>query len=489
MRGSATLFNVCEDNSVASKHVSLGLKLIHGIGAAPFGIKNSGFSYFLLLFYSQVIGLDPALVGLAITISLVFDAISDPLIGYWSDNLKSRWGRRHPFMYASLLPLPISYYLLWSPPQDWSQIQLFWYATILAILVRTAITLYETPSTALTPELSTNYEERSSIIGLRHLCGWFGAYSMTAISFLLLFPAFVTPQISDGRFNPKAYEIYGLVAAIVMFVCMSLATLGTQGKVPDLDRSRSHRNPLSMRKVFSDLRETLVDRSFVSLFMCALLGAIATGLAAALTFYFMTYFWEFSSKQLAAYVLGGFVSACIGFLLAPRVTKLIGKKRGAMLVGLVAFIGYPMPILLRVAGALPNNNSPYIFWVVWISAIVDIGLQVCFQILIASMMADLVEHCELKTGRRSEGVFASSITFIKKCVQGVGTMAGSFILVLVSFPKTARPGEVPQETLMTMGLYYSFGLICITMLSLVALSFYRIDRATHEQNLQKLGFI
>ena len=87
---------------------------------------------FLLLFYSQVVGLDARLVGIAITAALVIDAISDPIVGYWSDNLRSRWGRRHPFMYAAAIPVSLSYFFLWSPPLDWSQMELFWYLLIMA---------------------------------------------------------------------------------------------------------------------------------------------------------------------------------------------------------------------------------------------------------------------------------------------------------------------------------------------------------------------
>ena len=110
---------------------SVGLKLAHGFGAAAFGIKNNGFDYFLLLFYGTVIGLEQWLVGLALFIALVFDALSDPLVGYWSDNLRSRWGRRHPFMYAAALPVSLSYFLLWIPP-DVGQWGLFAYLTITA---------------------------------------------------------------------------------------------------------------------------------------------------------------------------------------------------------------------------------------------------------------------------------------------------------------------------------------------------------------------
>ena len=90
---------------IAKTAPSRWTKLAYGFGAVAYGVKDNGFSFFLLLFYSQVIGLDARLVGIAITIALLFDGLIDPIIGYWSDNLRSKWGRRHPFMYASAIPV------------------------------------------------------------------------------------------------------------------------------------------------------------------------------------------------------------------------------------------------------------------------------------------------------------------------------------------------------------------------------------------------
>ena len=83
----------------------MGVRLTYGFGAIAYGIKDHGFAYFLLLFYGTVVGLEPALVGTALLIALIFDALSDPIVGYWSDNTRSRWGRRHPFMYAAAIPV------------------------------------------------------------------------------------------------------------------------------------------------------------------------------------------------------------------------------------------------------------------------------------------------------------------------------------------------------------------------------------------------
>ena len=91
---------------------SLGTKLAYGFGSAAYGLKDGGQKYFLLLFYSQVVGVDARLVSLAVLVALMCDAISDPIVGYWSDNFRSRWGRRHPFKYAAAVPNSVSYYFI-----------------------------------------------------------------------------------------------------------------------------------------------------------------------------------------------------------------------------------------------------------------------------------------------------------------------------------------------------------------------------------------
>ncbi|MBD3646042.1 MAG: MFS transporter [Pseudomonadales bacterium] len=108
---------------------------LYGAGSAAYGVKDNGFSYFLMFYYSQVLGLQASLAGLAIMIALIFDAISDPLVGYWSDHTHSRWGRRHPFMYAAALPVSVCYFILWNPIiPDLSQTGLFLYLIVSTVL-------------------------------------------------------------------------------------------------------------------------------------------------------------------------------------------------------------------------------------------------------------------------------------------------------------------------------------------------------------------
>lgn len=468
--------------------LSIGTKAAYGFGSVAYGVNNGGFDYFLLLFYSQVIGVDARVVGIAIIVALIIDALSDPIVGYWSDNLRSRWGRRHPFMLAAALPVALSYFLLWTPPEGWSQAGMFWYLLCLAVVIRTAMTFYETPSAALVPELTDDYVERSSLISYRSYFGWTGGNAVTVLMFFFLFPVMATGAIADGRFNPASYEIMGVIASLLMFTSILVSVIGTRSRIPYL-KQPPPRQRITAAKVFGEIFETLSNPSFIALFVAALLGALATGLAAALAFYFYTYFWEFTSIQTGLITMGVFIAAIIGFVLAPVVTRRIGKKMGAMIIGIVAFLGAPLPIVLRLIDVLPENGTPFVFWFVFTAGVIDLGLIICFQILYTSMMADLVEQSELQTGRRSEGVFFSSITFIRKSVQGFGLMLASLVLHWARFPSGATAEQVSADAVWRLGAYYVPTILIIWMLMMAVISRYRLDRATHEDNIRKLAKI
>lgn len=466
--------------------MSRATRLALGFGAAAPGVIVGAFDFFLLIFYSQVIGLDARLVGLAILVALVLDAVSDPIVGYWSDNFRSRWGRRHPFMYASAIPVAVSFLFIWNPPRDAGQMTLFFYVLILAVIIRTAVTFYRTPSTALIPDLTKDYDERTSLYSLRFLFAWFGGNALAVLMFFVLFPHFGTESIPDGRFNRDAYELYGIIGAVLVFVSIALSSLGTHARILHLNQPPPPRK-MTLGVIFREMYETLANRSFIALFLAALLGAVASGVVSGLSLYFYTYFWEFTDRQTGLIFLGTFIAAIIGFVLAPIITRTIGKKRGAMIVGLIAFGGAPLPIVLRLFDLLPPNGTPFVFWFVTITNIVDIGLIITFQILFASMIADLVEESELKTGRRSEGVFTSAETFIRKSVQGFGVMAATLVLTLAQFPTGAEVGEVGPEAVQRLGVYY-VPLVLFLYLSMIAvMSTYRIDRNVHEENLKKLS--
>ena len=248
---------------------------LYGFGAAAYGVKDNGFSYFLMIYYSQVLGLPASLAGLALMIALIFDAISDPLVGFWSDNTHSRWGRRHPFMYASALPVAVCYFFLWTPPiEQLSQLGLFLYLTAVSILIRFLITLYEIPSTSIVAELTEDYDERTSLLSLRYLFGWYGGLSMAVLAWGVFLAD--TPEYPNGVLNPAGYHSYGLVGAGIILVSILGSSIGLHRYIPQL-KAPAQRDSYGLMQIARELRITLSNRNFLALFVAGLFAAIGAG--------------------------------------------------------------------------------------------------------------------------------------------------------------------------------------------------------------------
>ena len=158
-----------------------------------------------------------------------------------------------------------------------------------------------------------------------------------------------------------------------------------------------------------------------------------------------------------------------------------------MAVGLGAFIGAPLPIVLRLLGWMPGNEDPAVFWIFLIVNTLDTALVICFQTLTFSMIADLVDKAELRTGKRSEGVFFAAVTFVRKIVLGLGLIGASLVLTMAAFPIGANAGEVPADSLWKLGAYYVPTILALWMGMMAVLSRYQLERSDHEDNLRALA--
>ena len=464
--------------------VSVGRKVAYGFGSIAYGVKNNGFDYFFLIFYSQVMGVSAYLVSLALLIALVIDALSDPLIGYMSDNTRSRWGRRHPFMYAAALPVAVAYYFVWNPPSGLEGDALFPYIVTVAVLVRTLITLYEIPSSSLVAEMSDDYDERTTMLSYRYFFGWTGGTLMGAFATIVVLVP--TETISNGMFNVEAHGQVGAIAAGVIFFAILISALGTHSMIPELKPPPAARK-LGIGLIYREVFETLASRSFLALFLAALFGAIASGVSTTLSFYFSTFFWGFSTEQIGLIALSVVVSAVLAFMIAPVISKRFGKKRGAIVVGFMAFTVAPAPIFMRLLGLMPDNADPMLFPLVLSITVVDVALIIAYQILSSSMIADLVEEAEIKTQRRNEGVFFASVTFVRKVTQGIGAAVAGVLLTLSQFPVGATPDQVSDSVLHMFGWLYVPVIFGLWMIMIACLSLYSVDRRTHEANLETLA--
>ena len=467
----------------AESRLDLKTKLFYGFGSVAFGVKDNGFSYLLLLFYNQVIGLPATMVGLALMIALIFDAIIDPMIGQLSDNLRSPWGRRHPFMYAAALPVAISYLAIWNPP-NWDQQHLFYYLIGAAIVIRTFVSFYEVPSSALAAEFSAGYDERSVLLSYRYFFGWVGGLTLNLIAFAILFQPDKAHPV--GQLNPVGYSHYGMVGAAVMFVAILISAAGTHSRIPTL-MSPPPKRRLTLRQTAKEMGETIWNRSFLFLLAAGICIAMAAGMGASLNNYFNTFFWQFSAKQISLFTGGVYVSAIIALATAPMLSRRFGKRGTAMtLYALSVAVGLG-PVLLRLAGLMPPNHSQTLVVIIFFTSIIGTSFGIVAATMVSSMIADVVEASELKTGRRSEGLFFAASAFIQKSVSGFGILTAAMIVEAVNLNPRANPATVSPEVIRNFALTYSPLIIGLYALAILLMTGYRITRATHTETLRQLA--
>ena len=476
----AFLLQPTQGSTPGTRKVDLSTKLYYGFGAVANGAKSNGFNYLLLFYYSQVVGLRADLVSLGILIALVFDAVSDPLVGYISDNTHSKLGRRHPYMYAAGVPVALAYYFLWSPPA-WDETGLFLYFVCMAVLIRTLITFYEIPSTALVAELTDDYDQRTEMMSFRYFFGWWGGLTMAVMNYLVFLP-----EDKGGLEYVQGWSNYGLAASIVIFISIYVSAIGTHKHIPHL-RQPPNREPFSFVKTKKEIKETLSNRSFFALFVSALLQAVAAGVSTSLSIYFSRHFWELTTTEIGYMNIPYFFSAFIALMLAPRVSRWLGKKKGGMTVLGLAFAMAPMPFILRVLGLFPENGTDTLFWTLVVFNTIEVTLIIMSSSLIAAMIADVVEDSEVKTGRRSEGIFFAANSFAQKAVNGLGVVVAGQILAIIQFPTKAKPGQVPEETLFDLAYLYVPTLLFFYLFALAVLSVYKINREDHSDNLRRLA--
>lgn len=464
----------------------IGTKLMYGLGSVAFGTKDAGFATFLLIFYNQVLGLSATLVSFAIMLALVADAVFDPIIGEISDNWRSRLGRRHPFMYASALPVAFFYFLLWNPPH-WQSLQLFGYLVVMAILVRVTIACYEIPSAALAPELSPDYDQRTSLMAFRWLFGALGNGVTLAITFVFFMVA--TKAQPTGILNRDGYFAYSVMAALVMVASILISASGTHSRIKYMKRLPVRARP-TIAQLAREMIESLSHKSLLMVTISSLFSGMALGLGAVLNTYFGTYFWRFTPQQLSALGLGALLASAIAVPLAPIVSAKLDKRRGFIVTAFASLFVNNITMTLKLFGLLPPDGSTALLAIFFSSVTVGLALAITSGILITSMITDVVEDSEVRTGRRSEGLFSASLSFVGKATSGLGILMAGVLIDVVHFPKHAAPATidlVAPHAVRNLVLIYMPLQVTLWIVSILLVGGYRIDRKIHEQNLRRLA--
>ena len=458
--------------------VSLSTKLFQAVGALPEALKNFAFTTFLLFYYNQVLGVDAFKASLAIAVALTIDAAIDPLIGSFSDSLKTTLGRRHLLMYLSAAPIGIGLYLAFSPPAGLGGDLLVAWLFVTVVLTHISMSLFVVPWTALYAEFSDDYAERTAIVTWRYAVGYLGSLVFITATWRFVFAS--TRAYHPGQLNPHAYALFGPVIAIVVSAAVLATTELTRREIPYLLQPSAKTPSFSVLRVWRDVSSTFVNRDFMLLFCGALLYAGISGTTDTLGIYVQTYFWGLAPEQLQWFSLA-LSGSFIAFATLGPTQRFLDKKPVLLLSFTLLMVDGIAVIALRLLHMLPANGTPTLLWILIGNELFRNYLQTLLGIMFVSMLADTIDVQELITGRRQEGVFAAALAFSGKATAGVGSLIAGFLLQqIVHWPAQADPRVVDPHTVVRLGVVAG---VVVPLLLVVPFLFgaqYRITRRSHQ---------
>ncbi len=465
----------------AARKLPLRLKLVHSLGSIAYGVKDNGFSTFLLIFYNQVLGLQATFVSAALMVALFIDALIDPIVGHLSDRTYTRWGRRLPWLYAAPIPLGLAWLLLWMPPEG-AHGHIFLYLIATAVLVRALVSCCEVPSVALVPELTSDYDERTGLMRFRFLFGWAGGLLML----FLAYRVFLVPGdgYDVGQLNPNGYWRYGLFGGALMAATVLCSAMGQHRRIAHYPAERLP--PVSWRHSFDEIRTALSNRAFVVLASASAFALVSQGITFSISNYLYIYVWRFGQSDFAVYPIMLFLSVIAAFFLVVPLNRIFDKPRTAAYATMLGIGFWVIPFLLRLAGLWPEAGTPISTWGVFVFFFLGNSFAVTVMISASSMIADIVEDGQEKTGRRTEGVFFAGNFFIQKCATGVGIFVSGIIISWAGLSTKTNADQVLTQVIDRLTGAYIGIIFVLALVSAGIFARFPIRRHDHEARLERL---
>ena len=468
-----------QGSSAYADRVPRLLKLAYAVGASAETIFGVAFNAFNFFFYTNIMGIPGTLAGLAITIALVFDAITDPLIGALSDRWRSKLGRRHPFMFAAPLPVMICLFFIYSPPELLGDSGLFLWLTVLTVLMRTSITLFHVPHLALGAELSADFTERTRVMSLNTLLGGLGGYGTYIIALTFFFNK--TPEFDNGLLNAAAYPGLAISAALFGGTVMLASTVLTLKVVPLLPPMPDSVERFSLSSFLLDVKSALTNRNYLMLLIGYLLLSATLGTRDTIGLHMNTYYWELVPSQIRYFALAGLAATLFGYAVtAPLHNRF--EKKPVLIVGLVCLLIFATaPVLLRLLGLFPENDSDMLMPTLMVFYLFTLIFGVILLISAMSALADIADEHELNTHRRQEGIFYAARSFFAKASSGLGHLLAGIAIDVIGFPVGAEPGTVNPDIVFRLGLIDGPIAVIPGIIAVFFYLKYRLTRARHEE--------
>ncbi len=456
-------------------------KIGYGSGNLTYGIVFQLVATYVVFYSTAILGIPGSIIGTVVGLSVIWDGVSDPLMGYISDHTRIMgFGRRHFYLLSGCMLIAVSNYFLWVIDPSLSTTLKTAYLAILLFLIKTAMTIYSVPHTALGAELSDDYNERSSIQGIKTIFFILGLFGVTVMGMYLFFNP--TPMYPQGQLNPAAYRNMGLTSSVIALVFGLICYLSTKKYIPCLPvpAEKADSEHKKTGGLLGDVKRAFSNADYRYVVTGYLLTNIASALISSIGMHVFTYTFRFNNTDIAI-IFGVLFGMCV--LSQPvwvKISTVLDKKR-TVISGLAASLIGALYFLMLVF--LRDAVTGKVLYFIPFAALSGFGMGGLFSLPL-SMIADTIDVEELSSGFRNEGVFYGCMTLCYKLSQAIAIFLLGILLDLVGFD--AEAVSQPRATLMTLGLILAIGCIVSLVAAMLAYSRYSLNQQRIESVQQQI---
>jgi glycoside/pentoside/hexuronide:cation symporter, GPH family len=442
--------------------LTLGSKFRYGLADLGFALITSAMQFFLLFYYTDVAGINPAIAGLALMVGkLTWDALNDPLFGYWSDRTRSRFGRRRIYMLIGAVPLGIAAWIMFSLPKGLNGVAAFFAVLLTFWLVDTFHTMSTVPYYALTPEMTRDYNERASLTSIRMVFSVVG-YILGAAATTVLAGLFH----GAGLNLQQAWSLTGAVFGVIVMTTTIVTTFSVKEK-PELAGEPSQLPPV--KAVLTSFK----NRPFIILMVAFILSSFSFTVLTALVPYFIQY--QLNMKDQVPLVLLVMLVTIGAFLVPAKLISDRINKGPAYALGLLI-----ASVAVITSFFFPRGATPLIYVV---AAVAGMGFSAQW-VFPWSMLPDVIEYDEKMTGERREGIYYGLWAFLSKFTGALGVAVSGWALQLFGYVPNV---EQTVHALFGIRLFFAIVPAVVILISLPFLIWYPITRNKHAALVKELA--
>ncbi|MBW4646593.1 MAG: MFS transporter [Goleter apudmare HA4340-LM2] len=460
-----------------SEKLDLKTKLAYGAGDLGPAITANISIFFLLVFFTNVAGIPAGLAGSILMVGKIWDAVNDPFVGVLTDKTKSRrWGRRLPWILYGAIPFGVFFFLQWIVPQFstdqsanvWG---LFWYYVVIGLISQVFYTVVNLPYTAMTPELTQDYDERTSLNSFRF------AFSIGGSIVSLILAQIVFSNIADRQ---QQYLVLAAICTVISILSLYWCVYGTRDRVLAFEAKRLQAEQPESIPIGEQLKIVFTNRPFLFVIGIYLFSWLGVQITASIIPYFVINCMNLKEADVPTVMIAVQGTALLMLFVWGALSKKVGKK-------VVYFLGMSSWIIAAAGLYFLQPGQIVLMYVMAVMA----GFGVSTAYLVPwSMIPDVIELDELQTGQRREGIFYGFMVLLQKFGLAFGLFLVGNALQASGFKATVagqtelpiQPESALQAIRIAVGPLPTICLICGLFLTY----FYPITREMHAEIMMKL---